>query len=35
MTMWEFLESRLPVGSSAKMISGLATRARAMAARCC
>ena len=28
-------ESRLPVGSSARMISGLLTRARAMATRCC
>jgi hypothetical protein len=28
-------ESRLPVGSSAKMIAGLAARARATATRCC
>ena len=28
-------ESRLPVGSSAKMMRGLLTRARAIAARCC
>ena len=28
-------ESRLPVGSSAKTMRGLLTRARAMAARCC
>ncbi|CAN3964546.1 hypothetical protein HEAFMP_HEAFMP_09810, partial [Dysosmobacter welbionis] len=28
-------ESRLPVGSSARMMAGLAARARAMATRCC
>jgi hypothetical protein len=31
----EALESRLPVGSSAKISSGLVTSARAHATRCC
>ncbi len=35
MTMWELRESRLPVGSSARIREGLATRERAMATRCC
>ena len=35
MTTWEERESRLPVGSSARMIEGLATRLRAIATRCC
>ena len=30
-----FLESKLPVGSSAKIIFGLETTARAIATRCC
>lgn len=34
MTIWEERESRLPVGSSAKIISGLETSERAMATRC-
>ena len=36
--MWEsllVLLSRFPVGSSARMIAGLETRARAIATRCC
>ena len=35
MTSWLVLESRLPVGSSARRMAGLAARARAMATRCC
>ena len=35
MTTWEERESRLPVGSSARMMDGLATRLRAIATRCC
>ena len=34
-TSAELRESRFPVGSSAKMMSGLLTRARAQATRCC
>jgi hypothetical protein len=33
--MAEFSESRLPVGSSAKMMAGRVTTARAKATRCC
>ncbi len=35
MTMWEERLSRLPVGSSARIMEGEATRERAMATRCC
>ena len=34
-TSSSFLESRLPVGSSARIIAGLLARALAIAARCC
>ena len=35
MTWTEVLESKAPVGSSAKMMEGWPTMARAMATRCC